>query len=151
MGLVADVLGRVPLMPGGPSSSYATLLRPFHTSSASTGAPGFHMGWQMQPMNRAGKEATCTRSTNGCGSLGGANSVWGAYHSLSVAETEERHIAVSKDGAKRAVPEAGPKAPQGSQGGRLESRKALKAQQGSQAGRPGTAIHRIYLILILVI
>ena len=55
---------------------------------------------KMQPMSRARREATCTRSTNGCGSLSGANRVWGG---LSVAETEERRIAVAKDGAKRAV------------------------------------------------
>ena len=52
------------------------------------------------------------RSTNGCGRgkqrLGG----------LSVAETEERRIAVSKDGAKRAVA--------------TRARRALKA-----AGAPG--------------
>ena len=41
VGLAADVLGRMPC----PSSSSATLLRPSHTSSASTGAPGFRMGW----------------------------------------------------------------------------------------------------------
>ena len=66
VGLVADVLGRVPWMPlfllG---NSTPTIPH----SSASTGAPGFHMGWQMQPVSRAGREAMWTRSTNGCGSL----------------------------------------------------------------------------------
>ena len=74
------------------------------------------MGWQMQPMSRAGREAT-----NGCGSLGWANRVWGA--SVSMAETEERRIAVAKDGAKRAVAPATRA---------RRRRKALKA-----AGAPG--------------
>ena len=80
VGLAADVLGPVPLMPLFLLGNSTPSLRLSHTSSASTGAPGFHMGWQMQPMSLAGREATChgTRSTNGCGSLGGANRVWGA-------------------------------------------------------------------------
>ena len=64
------------------------------------------MGWQMQPTSWAGREATCTSRANvyeinlwlwqfgrGKPRLGG----------LSVAETEERRIALAKDGAKRAV------------------------------------------------
>ena len=56
------------------------------------------MGWQMQPMSRAGREATCTRSTNGCVGRGKPR-----LGGPSVAETEELRIAVAKDGAKRAV------------------------------------------------
>ena len=61
-----------PLPPWQLYSDYPTPVQP---------APGrrvFLMGWQMQPMSRAGREATCTTSTNGCGSLDGANRVWGA-------------------------------------------------------------------------
>ena len=66
-----------------------------------------------------------------------AVAVWAGQTASSVAETEKRRIAVSKDGVKRAVA-TGP-----------ECRKALKA-----AGAPGgleLAIHRISLIQILVI
>ena len=80
------------------------------------------MGWHMQPMSRAGREATLRANLyeinqwlwqfeRGKPRLGG----------LSVAETEERHIAVAKDGAKRAVATRA-----------RRRRKALKA-----AGAPG--------------
>ena len=52
------------------------------------------MGWQMQPTSQAGREATCTNQPM-------AEAVWAGQTASSVAETEERRIAVSKDGAKR--------------------------------------------------
>ena len=67
-----------------------------------------------------------------------AVAVWAGQTASSVAETEERRIAVSKDGAKRAVTTLA-----------RRRHKALKA-----AGAPGgleLAIHRISLIQILVI
>ena len=100
VGHATNVLGRVPLMPlfllG--NSSFA--------SPASTGAPGFHMGWQIQPTSLAGRDAMSRRSTNGCGSLGWANRVLGACRWLRV-RPEELRITVAelriKDGSKRAV------------------------------------------------
>ena len=105
VGLAANVLGRVPLMPLFLLGNYTpTILQWTYTISASTGAPGFHMGGQIQPTSRAGREATPRANVykinqwlwkfgRGKPRLGG----------LSVAETEERGIAVAKDGAKRAV------------------------------------------------
>ena len=50
----------------------------------------------MQPTSQAGREATCTNQPM-------AEAVWAGQTASSVAETEERRIEVSKDGAKRAV------------------------------------------------
>ena len=80
------------------------------------------MGWQMQLTSRAGREAMSCANVykinqwlwqfgRGKPRLGG----------LSVAETEERRIALAKDGAKRAVATRA-----------RRHRKALKA-----AGAPG--------------
>ena len=81
------------------------------------------MGWQMQPTSLAGRELEATSRAN----VSEINQ-WlcqfgqGKQHpgGLSVAETEERRIAVAKDGEKRAVATRDPglKALQGSQGGR---------------------------------
>ena len=84
----------VPVPPRQLYSDHPTQAPPAQERQVST--------WAGRCSRRDGQEGkqchvpTCTRSTNGCGSLGG----WGG---LSVAETEERRTAVAKDGAKRAV------------------------------------------------
>ena len=50
-GLAADVLGPDGPCPWCPSSSSATLLRPSHTSSPSTAAPGFHIILMWKPQH----------------------------------------------------------------------------------------------------
>ena len=88
VGLAANVLGRVPLMPlcrpGLLGNSGAWQLYSDHPTPAPP-APERQVSTSAgRCSRRVGQERkqrlvpTCTRSTNGCGSLGGSNSVWGA-------------------------------------------------------------------------
>ena len=58
VGLAANVLGRVPLMPLFLLGNYTLTIPHQLRQHRSARFPGFHMGWQMQPTSRAGREAT---------------------------------------------------------------------------------------------
>ena len=61
------------------------------------------MGWQMQPTSRAGREATSRANVYEINQSVAVADQPMAVGGKSVAETEERGIAVAKDGAKRAA------------------------------------------------
>ena len=101
VGLAANVLGRVPLMPLFLLSNYTPTI-PHQLRQQRSARFPHGLADAADELGRKGRNVTCQRVRD----QPMAVAVWAgqtASGGLSVAETEERRIAVAKDGAKRAV------------------------------------------------